>query len=196
MPLGLLLGPANAGKVARLLDRDVEAIDQEPFLVVPNRTDVARVERELLARSPALLGGSIGTFDDLFARIRDRAGNGSGRAAITDAQRSLLLAELVARARLNGLTPSSRFPGFAESLGAAVAELEAALVAPDDLDGELGALYGAYRAELERLGLWDRELERAHAAALVADELDAWDGTPVLAYGFEDLTSAQWTLLE
>src|SRR5918999_4100143 len=128
MPLGLLLGPANAGKVARLLDRYVAAIDREPFLVVPNRTDVDRVERELLARAPALLGGAIGTFDDLFARIRERAGNGSVRAAITDAQRSLLLAELVSRARLNGLAPSARFPGFAESLGAAVGGPESAPV--------------------------------------------------------------------
>src|SRR5918992_4592439 len=179
MPLGLLLGPANAGKVARLLDRYVEAIDQEPFLVVPNRADVDRVERELLVRSPGLLGGSIGTFDDLFARIRDRAGNGDGRAAITDAQRSLLLADVVARAHLNGLTPSSRFPGFAESLGGAVAELESSLVAPENLDDDLGALYGDYRAELERLALWDRELERGYAASLVAGELSAWDDTPV-----------------
>jgi hypothetical protein len=30
----------------------------------------------------------------------------------------------------------------------------------------------------------------------VADELDAWDRRPVFAYGFEDLTGAEWALLE
>ena len=51
MPLALFVGPANAGKVARLLDRYLAALDREPFLVVPNETDVERVERELIARA-------------------------------------------------------------------------------------------------------------------------------------------------
>ena len=196
MALALLVGPANAGKVARLLDGYLETIDREPFLVVPNRADVERVERDLLLRSPALLGGSIGTFDDLFQRIAARAGDGALRPAITDTQRTLLLARVVAEARLNGLGASARFPGFADALGDAVSDLESALLGPDDLDGPLAGLYGAYRDELDRLGLWDRELARAHAAELVSRDLHAWDDSPVFAYGFEDLTEAQWRLLE
>jgi len=69
MPLRLIAGPANAGKVERLLDRYLATLDREPVLIVPNRSDVDRVERELLARRPALLGGTIGTFDDVFERI-------------------------------------------------------------------------------------------------------------------------------
>jgi hypothetical protein len=49
MALTLLAGPANAGKVALLLERYREALASEPFLIVPNRSDVDRVERELLA---------------------------------------------------------------------------------------------------------------------------------------------------
>ena len=30
----------------------------------------------------------------------------------------------------------------------------------------------------------------------LAGELEAWDGRPVYAYGFEDLTAAEWGLLE
>ena len=70
--LALLVGPANAGKVATLLDRYVAALDREPCLVVPNRGEVERIERDLLTRVPALLGGWIGTFDDLAARIARR----------------------------------------------------------------------------------------------------------------------------
>ena len=195
MALALLVGPANAGKVARLLDRYLEALDRDPFLIVPNRADVNRVEHDLLSRRPALLGGTIGTFDDLFRRVQQNAGAAS-RPAITDAQRSLLLAGVVAKASLNGLGPSSRYPGFAEALGSAVSDLEAALLDPEVIDGPLSDLYRAYRSELDGLELSDRELARGHAADLVAGEFGAWGSAPVFAYGFEDLTGAQWRLLE
>jgi ATP-dependent helicase/DNAse subunit B len=193
--LSLVVGPANAGKVALLLDRYLDAIDRDPVLVVPNRADVERVERDLLRRSPALLGGSIGTFDDLFGRIA-RSGGGDPRPVIPPSHRRLLLSRVVAGASLNGLAASARFAGFADALGDAIAEAESALLEPDDLDGPLAGLAARYRAELDRLELWDRELERAHAARLVGNELGAWDGRPVFAYGFEDLTGSQWALLE
>jgi ATP-dependent helicase/nuclease subunit B len=195
MALALLVGPANAGKVARLLDRYLEALDRDPFLIVPNRADVSRVEHDLLARRPALLGGTIGTFDDLFRRVRENVG-AVARPQLTDAQRSLLLARIVSGASLNGLEPSSRYPGFADALGTAVADLEAALLDPAEVDGPLAGLYRSYRDELDRLELWDRELARGHAADLVGGEFAAWNEAPVFAYGFEDLTGAQWRLLE
>src|SRR5437868_10345526 len=194
MGLSLLAGPANAGKVARLLERYLGALESDPFLIVPNRPDVDRAERELLARSGALVGGSIGTFDDVFARLA--RSNGAHKPVVTQAQRTLLLRRVVAYARTQSLAQSARFAGFADSLGTTVAELEAALLEPGELDGELAELYGAYREELDRLGLWDRELERRYAAERVAGELEAWDGRPVFAYGFEDLTGAEWALVE
>ena len=144
MPLSLLAGPANAGKVALLLERYLAALDSDPILIVPNRPDVDRVERELLARTGALVGGSIGTFDDLFERIA--RGNGAHRAVITTAQRTLLLRRVVAQ---HAGGPSARFSGFADSLGATVAELESALLEPAELDGELADLYAAYRLDGE-----------------------------------------------
>ena len=194
MALTVLAGPANAGKVALLLDRYLADLPREPVLIVPTGSDVERVERDLLARAGALLGGSIGTFDDVFEQLA--AGNGAARPVASDAQRSLVLRRVVSAARLGELGPSARFGGFADSLGSAIGELEAALLEPDDVDGDLAALYGAYRAELDRLGLWDRDLRRAYAAGRVAGDLGAWDGRPVYAYGFEDLTAAQWRLLE
>ena len=194
MALTLLAGPANAGKVALLLERYLAELAQEPFLIVPNRSDVDRVERELLASCGALLGGEIGTFDDLFRQLaRD---GGEHRPVATDAQRALIVRRALARARLNGWTRSARFAGFADTLSAALGELESALVEPAELEGDLGGLYAEYRAELDRLGLWDRDLERRAAAERLAGELGAWAGRPVFAYGFEDLTGAQWALLE
>ena len=75
-------------------------------------------------------------------------------------------------------------------------ELESGLLDPNDLDGDLAALYAAYRGELDRLGMWDRDLLRRRAAERVAEEFDAWGGEPVFAYGFEDLTGAEWALLQ
>jgi ATP-dependent helicase/DNAse subunit B len=194
MALTLLAGPANAGKVELLLERYLSDLPREPVLIVPNGSDVERVERDLLRRSGALLGGSIGTFDDVFERIA--AGNGGTRVVAGDAQRAIVLRRVVSSARLGEIGASARFGGFAEALGTAIAELEAGLLDPDDLDGDLGELYRRYREELDRLGLWDRDLRRRYAADRIAGELAAWDGRPVYAYGFEDLTGAQWRLLE
>src|SRR5262245_16750062 len=192
--LTLLSGPANAGKVALLLERYLDALDRDPVLIVPYGSDVERIERELLASRGALLSGRIGTFDDLFAELA-RAG-GSSQPVVTDLQRQLVVRTAVASSTLNGLGASARFAGFADALGGALAELESGLVEPGDLDGDLAELYGAYRTELDRLGRWDRDLLRRHAADLVAGELDAWSDRPVFAYGFEDLTGAEWALLE
>ena len=194
MALTLLAGPANAGKVALLLERYLGALDDEPFLIVPNRSDVDRVERQLLADTGALMAGEIGTFDDLFRRLA-RAG-GEHRPVATDAQRTLIVRGVIARARLNGWTRSARSSGFADALSATLGELESGLVEPAELDGDLAGLYADYRAELDSLGLWDRDLERRAAADRLAGELEAWEGRPVFAYGFEDLTGAQWALLE
>src|ERR1044072_1195442 len=109
MALRLLPGPANAGKLALLLEAYLGALESDPFLIVPNRPDVDRAERELLARAGALMAGSIGTFDDLFARLAPP--DGAHRPVITTAQRSLLLRRVVAKAKLG---PSARFVGFAD----------------------------------------------------------------------------------
>jgi ATP-dependent helicase/nuclease subunit B len=192
--LTLITGPANAGKVALLLRRYLEALNDEPFLIVPNRSDVERVERDLLELQPALLAGSIGTFDDLFNRIARRGAD--TRPVAGDAQRTLIVRRALAGQSLNGLGRSARFGGFADALLTAVAELESGMLDPNDLEGELATLYAAYRAELDRLNLWDRDLLRRHAAERVANELDSWSGEPVFAYGFEDLTGAEWALLQ
>jgi ATP-dependent helicase/nuclease subunit B len=115
---------------------------------------------------------------------------------IGDAQRALLVRRVIGRTSLNGLGRSARFGGFADALLGALAELESGLVEPAQLDGDLGRLYGSYREELDRIGAWDRDLRRRHAVERLRADLGAWDGRPVFAYGFEDLTGAEWGLLD
>jgi hypothetical protein len=162
-------------------------------LIVPNRSDVEAAERELLDRRPALLGGWIGTFDDLFTWLA--TGAPEALPAASPVQRALAVRRAIAR----GAAPSSdepvQAPGYAESLSAALVELEEARLDPGDLDGRLAALYGGYREELAAAGLWDAGHRRRFVAERVANDLAAWDGPPVFAYGFEDLSATQWLLL-
>src|SRR5438094_720623 len=169
MPLRLIAGPANAGKVERLLDRYLATLDREPVLIVPNRSDVDRVERELLARRPALLGGTIGTFDDIFERIVGK------QQVASPTQRALLVRRVLSTAALNGLSASARFGGFADELLRTIGELESGMLDPEDVEGELAPLYTAYRAELDRLDLWDRDLLRRRAAERLQSDFAAWN---------------------
>ena len=194
MGLALVVGPAKAGKIARLLEGFLEAIDRDPVLIVPNRADVERIERDLIQRSGALLAGAIGTFDDVFRELT--MAGADARPVTSDAQRALVARRVLSRTALNGLGRSARFAGFADSLLAVLGELESGLLDPEQLDGDLALLYAAYREELDRLGLWDRDLLRRRALERLRTDLDAWDGRPVFAYGFEDLTGAEWGLLE
>ncbi len=193
MPLRLLLGPANAGKVDRLLDGFVEAIDREAHLVVPNRRDVEVTEHELLGRVQCLLGGWVGTFDDLFALI---ASQHRGARRLTDTQQRLLLRETLRGAELGEFAGSARFDGLLETLGVTLADVETALVEPHELSAPLSEIQEAYRKRLAELDVSDR----AHLQRAAVDRLEreraAWGDAPVFAYGFEDLTGAQWALLE
>ena len=194
MGLSFVVGPAHVGKVALLLERYLDVLERDPWLVVPNRVDVDRVERDLIRRRPALLAGTIGTFDDLFRHVATGAEDAVPVA--TETQRALAVRRAVAVHDLDGLRQSAATSGFADTLLHAIGELEAGLVDLDGLDGELAALVDAYRAQLRRLGVRDRHGMRRNAVERLRGDLDAWSGEPLFAYGFEDLTGAEWGLVE
>src|SRR5438067_4806572 len=164
------------------------------MLIVPNRADVDRVELELLARRPALLGGSIGTFDDVFGGLA--GGIADARRQLGRAEQTLLVRRVVSGADLNSLGRSAAHAGFVDALQQVLDELESGLLDPDAVEGELGVLYAGYRDELDRLARWDRGVLRSRAVERLRTDLDSWQGQPVFAYGFEDLTGAEWALLE
>ena len=197
VPLSLIAGPANAGKVELLLDRylDVARRASRCSSCRTGRTST-RVERELLARRPAL--SSPG---------RSAHSTTSSSASRRPAARPRPLRRRAARVRR---PPRDRRRGAerARRVGAVaaasptrsletIAEVESACSSPDDLDGDARrALRGVPRGARPRSALVDRELLRRIAVERLQSDLDAWHGEPVFAYGFEDLTGAQWALLE
>ena len=193
MPLRLLLGPANAGKVERLLDLYAESLEADAHLVVPNRRDVESAEHELLGRVRCMFGGWVGTFDDLFSLV---APPGLRSRQLTDAQQRLLLRETLRRTDLGEYTASARHDGLLDTLGATLADIETARVEPAELSTPLAAIQRTYRERLSELGITDRSQLQSNAVDRLHSDRAAWDDAPVFAYGFEDLTGAQWGLLE
>ncbi len=76
MPLALVLGPANCGKIGLLQERFLAFVDAGCGSVSrrTERPDVEAFEREVLLRRGALVGGRVGTFDALFDDVLERCG--------------------------------------------------------------------------------------------------------------------------
>lgn len=205
MPLTLVTGPANAEKAGFVLDRLRAALDRDPILVVPTSPDVLRYREELGAGGFAF-GARVETFDRLLDEIARRTR--SGRSALGVLARERVAAAAASRAGLRSLAASAATPGFAAAAcrlfdelgeqGIDPARWTVALRAWASEDGgrsayaeELAALYRTYRSALKRVGRPDRTL--AHAAAIDALKLApaGWGETPVLLYGFDDLSVLQ-----
>ena len=169
-------------------------LGREPVLIVPNRSDVERVERDLLARSGALLGG---LDRDVRRRLRADRPRRRQRAAglLPDAQRSLLVRRIVGHAALNGLGRSARFAGFADSLATTFAELESGLLEPEALEGDLAVSSRPTAPSSTASAAGTATRCAGTRSDRLQSDFESWHGEPVFAYGFEDLTGAEWELL-
>jgi ATP-dependent helicase/DNAse subunit B len=197
VPITLVTGPANAGKAHFVMEavRSHVARAEAPLLVVPTEADQARYRREL-AEGGVVLGARIERFEGLLSEVVARAG--LAEAPLGELARERSLARL-ADAR----------PGMASALARLVGELEIERVAPARLRGALAA-WGGAQATLERLcAVYESyhdalfKMRRADRELRVTRALDAlrrrpflWRSTPVLLYGFDDLTELQLDAIE
>jgi hypothetical protein len=113
---------------------------------------------------------------------------------------------VVREAELEALAGPARFGGFVDGLARVFDDL-AGSAPPQRLDrrldgfgtagrrAELVSLHRAYTARLAELGIRDRAGSHGHAAGLLESRLDAWDGSPLFAYGFEDMSGVQLAAL-
>ena len=210
MSLTLITGPANSAKARRVLDACRQAIEGEPILVVPTRADVEHYRREL-ATDGMVFGVRVERFAGLIGEIALRAGPLPpllGRAA-----RTQVLRVAVADAALSTLRPVAPTAGFVDSLGHLVAELQAQRLDPSRLrqalrawagadaarrayGEEVAALYAGYRSRLDVLGVVDGEGHATRALDALREQPWRWGRTPVLFYGFDDLTSIELDAVE
>jgi RecB family exonuclease len=212
VPLKLIYGPPNSGKRGEVLRIFRAALDRDPVLVLPTTDDVFDFERELCGgggpHAGALLGGAAMTFGALFRTVLTSAGRPPG-AELSPAQRlrTIAVATEAGRERLRPLRRSAGRPRFAAALERLFDELQAAGVAPEEVEasaatlegsaylGDLATLYGGYERMRQRTERIDAHgIARAAIAALNDDEA-AWAGRPVLLYGFDDLTENQLELV-
>ena len=203
MALKLIVGPPNSGRTGAVLDGFRAMSGNDPVLVVPTVDDVERFEEELTRGGDAVIGATVGTFDELFALVA-RATDAQAGPAISRTQRLRLAREAASRAELRILAASSRRPGFPAALEELVSELQAALVDPAALKEEAGAagryeveiasLYESYLRVRAELGLHDDHSRAAAATSALRTRPESWE-SPVFLYGFDDLTVEQLELV-
>jgi ATP-dependent helicase/DNAse subunit B len=206
VPLTLVTGPANSAKAGVVLDAFRARRRQEPWLVVPTRGDVATFERELLGEG-ATQAGRVTTFAGLTREIARRAG--WWQRSVGPLQRERLVAQAIADAPLDALAGVADTRGFLASALALTAELERSLVTPQRFTAavrawpeapraahEAAAIYDRYMRALERLDRVDPELFAWRALDALRARPGAWGATPVLLYGFDDLTPLERDAVE
>ncbi|MEI2703383.1 MAG: PD-(D/E)XK nuclease family protein [Baekduia sp.] len=209
MPLHLITGPANAAKAKLVLDAVHEVADQEPFLVVPTGADADRYRRELVERG-GVFGVRVVVFGGLVGEVARRAGcSGSPvdrltrERAASAAVRSLRLGVLSRAAETDGFPAAvARLSDELAGLGIdhsvfadALAEWAGDETGTAAYAAEVAALIGADEDTLATLGLRSRPRWERTVIGALEERPDTWGQTPVLLYGFDDLTRLELDLV-
>ncbi len=209
MSITLITGPANAGKAELVMGalRGHLAHGEEPLLIVPTRADVEHYLREL-AGERAAIGVRVERFAGLIAEAVARAG--IAQPAIGALARERLLESLAAAEDPARSAGARR--GLARACSELLAELQVRRISPGRLaraledwratDGSgavpfaLDRLFADYRDALRRLGRADVEERAVGALDALRERPALWGRTPVLLYGFDDLTRLQLDAVE
>jgi RecB family exonuclease len=208
VPLKLILGPPNSGRAGVVRRRYLDALERDPVLVVPTVDDVFAFERELCGVGAAL-GGTVLTFGALFGQIATAAGSPPGQVlSPSQRRRCVEVAVEELTGRLGPLRRSAVRPGFAAAFARLLDELQAAGVRPREVEAGAGTLEGSayladvatlfagYEAARERSGRLDAAGIAREAIGLLRADPGPWAGRPVFLYGLDDLTPAQFDLVE
>ncbi|HEX7059838.1 MAG TPA: PD-(D/E)XK nuclease family protein [Solirubrobacterales bacterium] len=207
MPLNLIHGPLNSGRIGLILELFTDALEQDPILVVPTMDEVFWIEREL-CESGAVLGGSVMTFGALFRTVATAGGAPPG-VELTPAQRLRAISVAIdeRRRELGPLRHSTAQAGFAfaferllDELQGAGLDAESVQMGTETLEGsaylsDIATLFAGYAAVRDRLGRADPHQIAGEAIALLEQSGEFWGERPVFLYGLDDLTGNQFELI-
>lgn len=198
----LLLGPTACGKTETALDLLHEARAGRALLLVPDSLQRRRLQSRLHATARV----RVHQFYSLTEHFLQRAG--SDTRALNATLRTMLLRtillDLAAAGRLPVFARVAPRPGFVALVGAFISEAQDAGVSPEALatagvtpyDAELGAIYAAYRAALERLKLADRARRLALTREIIYTNPRLLAGIDLFVVdGFDQFTPLQLSLL-
>jgi ATP-dependent helicase/DNAse subunit B len=214
MAITLISGPANAAKAQLVLDavRAHGARGEEPILVVPTTADVDRYRREL-AEHGLVLGARVVQFEGLIEELA-RRGSTTLRTVGSLTRRHIV--DRLYRRHLPAGQSLGATGGFTHAIESFLGELEAEHITPSRLktalralastqvdhvgEGQpaswLGELFEDYQGVLVGLDRADKELRATWALDELRRSPARWKGTPVLFYGFDDLTTLQLDAIE
>ena len=175
-------------------------------MIVPSRLTAAAFERRL-AENGGALGVWVGTFDDLYRELLDRAGQYP--IQLSEPVQKQIIRQAASRTDLEHYRELKGMPGFVEVLADLFRELKAGLIPPEDFEAglrntgrgarlvELAAVYREYQALLTAGNFVDYQgTGWAARDALEADSGLA-DGWPlVLVDGFDDFPPLQLEILK
>ena len=167
------------------------------MLIVPNRSDVDRVERELLGAAPAPARRLDRHVRRPLRAHRVRRGRRRPVARRTRSARCSCAASS-RTAELDGLSRSAahRRASPTRSSERSTSSRRGCSTPNDARRRPRRRCTPPTGTSSTGSSRWDRDLLRRHAVERLRADLDAWHGEPVFAYGFEDLTGAEWALLE
>jgi RecB family exonuclease len=201
--LTLIIGPANSGKLGRVLRWWDERQTLKPLIVVPTGPDARGLSAEMARRRGALVGQSPAiTFDGLVRLLLGRSPQYAG-----DFERSLLITHLLRERPPQAAGFSPRFPGTAGAVASLLEQLGDSGRSLDEVEEVLGrwasldigsavlaadirGLLSGYHVLRDRLGLADRSdavLEALGAAGACE--------RPLALYGFTSFTPVQRRLV-
>jgi len=204
----VLVGPAGTGKTKRILQAFVREIREggEPILLLPSSHRVGEVKRFLFSRGEPLGLDTIHTLESLVGALLE--GTSYAYSCLNAIETQAVVEEVVRRVadRLEYFAEIGNRWGFARVVGRFLRDGVAwgkglfplDRVEPPEKARDLALILETYLEVMGEKGVLDESLALIRAASLVEQRASprAKGVTHLLADGFYDFTTAQWTLME
>jgi ATP-dependent helicase/DNAse subunit B len=209
MPTRLIVSAPATGKSKACIEEIRFILNKQPLsqirVIVPDRLQAAYFRRRLSV-SGGTIGVYVGTFNDLYKNILEKAGRYIPVASIALLHR--IVQDVVDATPLIHYAPLRTMPGFILALQDAFAELKRALVYPETfIDSskntplarqELAQLYATYQTKLRSMGWADFEGLSWLAVAALEEIPNLMDNSMQLLVvdGFDSFIGTQRRILQ